>query len=66
MIALADRIVSGTVDTIAFTSATQVRRLREVAILYGRQADFVGGLQRMVVASIGPIVAKELATLDIT
>ena len=66
MIALADRIVSGTVDTIAFTSATQVRRLREVAILRGRQADFVGSLQRMVVASIGPIVAKELATLDIT
>jgi uroporphyrinogen-III synthase len=65
VIALIDRIASGTVDAIAFTSAPQVRRMREVAAYHGRQEVFIAGLQRMVVAAIGPIVAKELASLEV-
>ena len=65
VIALIDRIASGGVDAIAFTSAAQVRRMREVAAHNGRQGDLAEGLQRMVVAAVGPVVAKELATLGI-
>jgi len=65
VIALIDRIASGGVDAIAFTSAAQVRRMCEVAAHNGRQGDLAEGLQRMVVAAVGPVVAKELATLGI-
>lgn len=65
VIALIDKIASGAVDAIAFTSGTQVRRMREVSAYQGRQGDFVAGLQRIVVAAVGPIVAKELAALGI-
>ena len=37
----------------------------EVAAYHARQADFVAGLQCMVVAAVGPIVATELVTLGI-
>lgn len=65
VIALIEKIASGAVDAIAFTSAPQVRRLREVAALSGRGAAFAAGLGRIVVAAVGPVVAKELAVLGV-
>ena len=65
VIALVDKIAAGQVDAIAFTSATQVRRMREVAAHQKRLHALVKGLERIVVAAVGPVVAKELATLGI-
>ncbi len=61
VIALIKKIVDGAVDAIAFTSAAQVRRLHEVAAENGRGADLADGLKRILVAAVGPVVAKELA-----
>ena len=65
VVALVDKIAGGLVDAIAFTSATQVRRMREVATHQERLDALVKGLERIVVAAVGPVVAKELATLGV-
>jgi uroporphyrinogen-III synthase len=50
---------------IAFTSAPQVRRLRDVARATSRDSELLQGFRRTVVAAVGPIVAAELGALGV-
>ena len=54
-------LTSGRVDAIAFTSASQVDRLWQVAAASGAEARLREGLARVRVAAIGPIVDEALA-----
>jgi uroporphyrinogen-III synthase len=65
VIAVIAELASGQVDAIAFTSAPQVRRFRDVARASGREAELLQGLERTVVAAVGPIVAAELDTIGV-
>jgi uroporphyrinogen-III synthase len=65
VIAVISEMASGQVDAIAFTSAPQVRRLRDVARASGREAELLQGLERTVVAAVGPIVAAELDKIGV-
>ena len=56
---LIERIAAGAVDVIAFTSASQVRRLWDVARKRGIEAPLRTGLARAVVAAVGPVTATE-------
>src|SRR5262245_27315773 len=58
-------MAGGEFDAIAFTSAPQVRRLRDVARAAGREPDLLQGFRRIAVAAVGPIVASELAALGV-
>ncbi|HVZ73689.1 MAG TPA: uroporphyrinogen-III synthase [Polyangia bacterium] len=58
---LVTALATGAVDAIAFTSASQVDRLWQVARESGREAELTAGLARARVAAIGPIVADALA-----
>jgi uroporphyrinogen-III synthase len=51
----------GSIDVIAFTSASQVERLFEVARSRQIEASLRAGLERAKVAAIGPIVTAALA-----
>ena len=55
-----DRMVTGEVDIIAFTSSPQVRRLFDVAKGKQREAALQAGLQATMIAAVGPVVAEEL------
>src|SRR5450432_1933416 len=59
--ALIAALADGGVDAIAFTSASQVDRLWQVARETGNEARLVAGLGRVRVAAIGPIVVEALA-----
>jgi uroporphyrinogen-III synthase len=65
VIAVIDEMAAGQIDAIAFTSAPQVRRFRDVARAFGREADLRQGFERIVVAAVGPIVAAELDALGV-
>jgi uroporphyrinogen-III synthase len=58
---LVGRLERGTIDVIAFTSASQVERLFEVARHRQIEAQLQAGLRRSKVAAIGPIVVQALA-----
>jgi len=58
---LVARLESGAIDVIAFTSASQVERLFEVAQHRQIEAQLKSGLSRSKVAAIGPIVVSALA-----
>ena len=60
VIELIDRIASGQVDAIAFTSSPQVRRLFDVAKATGREEKLRGALQSTAIAAVGPVVIAEL------
>jgi uroporphyrinogen-III synthase len=53
------RIAAGAVDVIAFTSASQVRRLWHVARERGLEVPLRTGLAHVVVAAVGPVTATE-------
>ena len=53
-------MVDGRVDVIAFTSASQIDRLFEVARAQGLQGALDGAWTRVRVAAIGPIAAEAL------
>ena len=55
-----DAMAAGAVDLIAFTSAPQVRRLREVAAAHDRAAALRQGLARTAIAAVGPVVAAAI------
>jgi len=59
--ALIAALADGGVDAIAFTSASQVDRLWQVARETGAEERLVAGLGRVRVAAIGPIVVEALA-----
>ena len=65
VLAIINDMAAGQFDAIAFTSAPQVRRLRDVARATGREADLLQGFRRIVVAAVGPIVASELEALGV-
>lgn len=57
---LIDRIAAGGIDAIAFTSASQVRRLFDIARAVSRVEALTTALRRTAVAAVGPVVASEL------
>ncbi|HVR04038.1 MAG TPA: uroporphyrinogen-III synthase, partial [Polyangia bacterium] len=59
--ALIASLADGSVDVIAFTSASQVDRLWQVAREAGAEERLAAGLARVRVAAIGPIVLEALA-----
>jgi uroporphyrinogen-III synthase len=65
VLAIINGMARGQFDAIAFTSAPQVRRLREVAHATGRESDLLQGFKRIVVAAVGPIVASELESFGV-
>jgi uroporphyrinogen-III synthase len=52
-----DAMAAGEVDLIAFTSSSQVKRLRDVAAASGREAALRAALARTTIAAVGPVVA---------
>jgi uroporphyrinogen-III synthase len=65
VMAVIAEMAAGQIDAIAFTSAPQVRRFRDVARAFGREAELRQGFERIVVAAVGPIVAAELDALGV-
>lgn len=65
VIAVISEMAAGQIDAIAFTSAPQVRRFRDVARASGREAELRQGFERVVVAAVGPIVAAELEAMGV-
>lgn len=57
---------AGTVDTIAFTSASQVDRLFEVARTAALDDELARALRRVCVAAIGPIAEQALRVRGVT
>ena len=57
---LIDRIVAGGIDAIAFTSASQAKRLYELARERGEAERLTQALRRTATAAVGPVVASEL------
>jgi uroporphyrinogen-III synthase len=65
VIAVIAEMAAGGMDAIAFTSAPQVRRFWNVARAFGREAELRQGLERIVVAAVGPVVAAELDAIGV-
>jgi len=57
---LITQLAAGTVHVIAFTTASQVDRLWQVAVEVGLESDLRAGLARSRVAAMGPIVVEAL------
>lgn len=57
---LIDEIMAGQIDAVAFTSASQARRLFNLAQERGRRDGLKAALARTAVAAVGPVVAAEL------
>ena len=60
-LALISRLAQGEVDAIAFTSQSQVERLFKLAANAQLETALISGLQRTLVAAVGPITAANLA-----
>jgi uroporphyrinogen-III synthase len=60
VVELIGQLGRGEIDVIAFTSASQVERLWDVAATRGLQESLATGIARTRVAAVGPIVADEL------
>jgi len=58
--ALNEQVIAGKLDAIAFTSQPQIRRMLSVARAAGQQPNLVEGLNQMVVAAVGPVMADAL------
>jgi uroporphyrinogen-III synthase len=61
IVAAIDDMASGRIDSIALTNLGQVRRLMEAARAHGAEAKLRTGLERTLIASVGPAVSGELA-----
>jgi uroporphyrinogen-III synthase len=57
-----DEMAQGRVDAIALTNLGQVRRLVEAARAHGREDGLRQGLERTLIASVGPAVSGELTS----
>lgn len=62
---LAEGLVRGDLDAIAFTSQAQVKRLMDVAEGIGMQPAVIEALNRLLVVAVGPIVADKLAQYSV-
>jgi len=60
VLAVISQMLKGEVDAIAFTSAPQLRRMRDVAKAAGQEARFEEALRMTKVAAVGPVVAEQL------
>jgi uroporphyrinogen-III synthase len=58
--ALLDALAAGRVDAVVFTSAVQMHNLHAVALAGGRAAGLPAQLNRVTVASIGPVCTRAL------
>ena len=56
-----EEMAEGRIDAIALTSSGQARRLFDVARAHGCEARLREGLEKTPIASVGPVVADELA-----
>ena len=56
-----DDMAEGRIDSIALTNLGQVRRLVEAAKAHGSEPRLRAGLERTLIASVGPAVSGELA-----
>jgi uroporphyrinogen-III synthase len=65
VIDLIERMRSGRIDAIAFTSKAQIQRLRKLAHERNLTQALETGLDKTRVAAIGPVVAAELAAAGI-
>lgn len=61
IVAAIDAMSEGRIDSIALTNLGQVRRLIEAAKAHGSEAKLRAGLERTLIASVGPAVSGELA-----
>ncbi|MBP1091255.1 uroporphyrinogen-III synthase [Bradyrhizobium diazoefficiens] len=61
IVAAMDDMAEGRIDSIALTNLGQVRRLIEAAKAHGSEAKLRAGLERTLIASVGPAVSGELA-----
>ncbi|MBR0856627.1 uroporphyrinogen-III synthase [Bradyrhizobium liaoningense] len=61
IVAAIDDMAQGRIDCIALTNLGQVRRLIEAAKAHGSEARLRAGLERTLIASVGPAVSGELA-----
>jgi uroporphyrinogen-III synthase len=55
-----DEMAAGRIDAIALTNLGQIRRLVEVARARGCENQLRAGLDRTLIASVGPAVSDEL------
>ncbi|MEX0686497.1 MAG: uroporphyrinogen-III synthase [Balneolales bacterium] len=60
VIELIDAILTNHIDAIAFTSSSQVKRLLQVAKKLRNENDFLIGLNKIVIAAVGPVVRDTL------
>ncbi|MDE2379897.1 uroporphyrinogen-III synthase [Bradyrhizobium sp.] len=58
-------MAEGRIDAIALTNLGQLRRLFEAAKLHGSERRLREGLERTLIASVGPAVSAELAALGL-
>ena len=65
VMAVIAEMAAGRIDAIAFTSAPQVRRFRDVARASGQDAELRQGFESITIAAIGPIVAAGLEKLGV-
>ncbi|MCK1359055.1 uroporphyrinogen-III synthase [Bradyrhizobium sp. 199] len=56
-----DDMAAGRIDALALTNLGQVRRLIEAAKAHGSESKLRAGLERTLIASVGPAVSGELA-----
>lgn len=64
--ALLAALSRGAVDAVVFTSAVQVHNLYAVAEKSGRAQELAGQLNRLLVASIGPVCSRALRERGVT
>ncbi|WP_441267882.1 uroporphyrinogen-III synthase [Bradyrhizobium sp. 215_C5_N1_1] len=65
IVAAVDDMAEGRIDSIALTNLGQVRRLIEAAKAHGSETKLRAGLDRTLIASVGPAVSGELAAHDL-
>ncbi|MBS0336525.1 MAG: uroporphyrinogen-III synthase [Proteobacteria bacterium] len=66
LVALMDALAARTVDAVVFTSASQAYNLFGLADALGRRAALADGLNRSLVASVGPVCTAALAECGVT
>jgi len=63
---LLDALASSSVDAVVFTSAVQIHNLYAVAEQSGRASGLADQLNRLVIASIGPVCSRALREHGVT
>jgi uroporphyrinogen-III synthase len=63
---LLDALASSSVDAVVFTSAVQIHNLYAVAAETGRASGLADQLNRVVIASIGPVCSRALREHGVT